>query len=48
MIQCTAKSVRSGKPCRAPAIRGGTVCQAHGGSAPQVNRREEVNFVGFH
>ena len=36
MSQCTAKSVRSGKPCRAPAIQGGTVCQAHGGSAPQV------------
>lgn len=32
---CTAKT-SSGKPCRAPAISGGAVCQAHGGSAPQV------------
>jgi hypothetical protein len=36
MSQCNAKSSRSGKRCRAPAIRGGSVCQAHGGSAPQV------------
>jgi hypothetical protein len=32
---CKAKTQR-GTPCRAPAIRGGAVCQAHRGSAPQV------------
>lgn len=41
--QCTATSSRSGERCRAPAILGGQVCQAHGGRAPQVraaaNRR---------
>lgn len=34
--RCTAHSSRTGKPCRAPAIRGGTVCTGHGGRAPQV------------
>ena len=32
---CTAKR-SNGQPCRAAAIRGGNICQAHGGSAPQV------------
>jgi len=36
MSQCTAKSSRSKKRCKAPAIPGGSVCQAHGGRAPQV------------
>lgn len=36
MATCTATSSQSGKPCRAPAIKGGTVCVAHGGAAPQV------------
>lgn len=33
---CTAHSKRTGKPCTQPAIRGGSVCRMHGGSAPQV------------
>lgn len=34
---CTAKrSDGSGRPCRAYAIAGGTVCRIHGGSAPHV------------
>ena len=37
--RCHAKSPRTGRPCRAWAIRGGTVCRAHGGAAPQVKRR---------
>jgi len=28
--RCTAKSKRTGKPCRAPAVRGWTVCRMHG------------------
>ena len=39
---CTARR-QDGKPCGSYAIRGGTVCRRHGGSAPQVraaaNRR---------
>lgn len=33
--RCGAKR-RDGQPCQAPAIKGGTVCRRHGGSAPQV------------
>ena len=32
---CTAKR-SDGQPCRAPARHGATVCNAHGGRAPQV------------
>jgi hypothetical protein len=32
---CTARR-SNGSPCRAPRVSGATVCQAHGGSAPQV------------
>jgi len=35
-MQCKAKSKRSGIRCRKHAIKGGTVCATHGGSAPQV------------
>ena len=28
--RCTARSKRSGLPCRAPAVRGWTVCRMHG------------------
>ena len=28
--RCTAKSNRTGKPCRAPAVRGWSVCRMHG------------------
>ena len=34
--RCTAHSSRTGKQCKQRAIRGGTVCVTHGGSAPQV------------
>ncbi len=35
--RCTATSKRSGKRCKAPAVRGWTVCRMHGarGGAPQ-------------
>lgn len=35
-VRCHARSARTGKPCRAWAVRGATVCAAHGGRAPQV------------
>lgn len=28
--RCTAKSKRTGQPCRAPAVRGCTVCRMYG------------------
>jgi len=31
--QCTAKSKRSGDRCRAPAVRGKSVCRMHGGKS---------------
>ena len=34
--QCKAIAKRSGKQCTKAAIRGGTVCESHGGGAPQV------------
>jgi hypothetical protein len=39
-LRCRAKSKRSGKPCRSPAVRGYSVCRMHGagGGAPKGNR----------
>lgn len=34
-MNCSAHR-QDGEPCQAKAIRGGTVCRVHGGSAPQV------------
>jgi glucans biosynthesis protein len=38
--RCTAKSKRTGQPCRAPAVRGCRVCRMHGarGGAPAGKR----------
>ena len=33
--QCTATSKRSGERCRKPAMKGRTVCRAHGGATPR-------------
>lgn len=38
--RCHAKNTR-GEPCKAYAIRGGVVCQAHGGAAPQVRAKAD-------
>ena len=37
-MQCSAKR-SNGEPCKAKAIRGGTVCRMHGGAAPQVKQK---------
>lgn len=37
--RCSAHSKQTGKPCRQPAILGGTVCHYHGGGAPQVKAK---------
>ena len=39
-LRCHAKSKRSGLQCRAPAVRGHSVCRMHGaaGGAPRGNR----------
>ncbi len=37
-VPCSAKSSRSGEPCRAFAVVGTTVCVSHGGAAPQVRK----------
>lgn len=38
--RCTARSKRTGKPCRSPAVRGWKVCRMHGarGGAPEGER----------
>jgi hypothetical protein len=38
--RCTAKSKRSGRRCRAPAVKGWRVCRMHGarGGAPEGER----------
>ena len=43
--QCTARSTTSGEQCRKSAIRGGTVCETHGGSAPQVRRKAALRLL---
>ena len=37
--KCKARSSQTGKPCGHWAVRGGTVCHMHGGSAAQVKAR---------
>lgn len=42
--RCTGKR-SNGEPCRAWAIKGGTVCVTHGGAAPQVKRKAVANLA---
>jgi hypothetical protein len=43
--QCTARSKRTGKRCRAPSMLGGNVCRAHGGAAPQTRAKAQRRLV---
>jgi len=36
--RCIAKSKHTGGQCKKAAMKGGRVCRAHGGAAPQVKR----------
>lgn len=38
-VRCTARSKRTGDPCRNPPVLGSTVCRMHGGSARQVKAK---------
>jgi hypothetical protein len=42
--RCTAKSKRSGKPCRAPAVYGWTVCRMHGAGGGAKAGRSHPNW----
>lgn len=42
--QCTAHTSR-GTRCRRPAMHGTTVCQSHGGRAPQVRAKAKRNVL---
>ncbi len=44
---CVATSKGSGKPCKYPAIPGGTVCRFHGGGAPQVKMKALERLQAF-
>lgn len=36
--RCSARSSRTGKPCRKYPVAGAVVCRSHGGAAPQVQK----------
>lgn len=39
--RCSARSTRTGAPCKRPAMLGGNVCYHHGGNAPQVKAKAQ-------
>ena len=42
--RCSATSKRSGKPCRAPAVTGWTVCRLHGAGGGQRPGKAHPNY----
>lgn len=46
-MRCTAKSKQSGTRCKRNAIAGGTVCNMHGGKAPQVIAKARVRLAAL-
>ena len=45
-MQCKATN-RQGKRCGRSAIRGGRVCNLHGGSAPQVKAKAQLRLMAL-
>jgi hypothetical protein len=43
--RCTATANRTGERCRAPAIKGGTVCRVHGGAAGHVKKAAKERLL---
>lgn len=44
--QCKAKSKRSGARCRAPAVKGKSVCRMHGGKSTGPRTKEGLLRLG--
>jgi hypothetical protein len=42
--RCTAKSKRTGLPCRSPAVRGWRVCRMHGAGGGAGSGKEHPNY----
>jgi glucans biosynthesis protein len=42
--RCRAKSKRTGKPCRSPAVRGYRVCRMHGAGGGGPSGRKNGNY----
>ena len=42
--RCSARSKRTGKPCRAPAVRGWTVCRMHGARGGAKSGRDNPSW----
>ncbi len=47
--RCTARSKRTGKLCRSPAVKGWSVCRMHGagGGAPKGKRNGAYRHGGY-
>lgn len=43
--RCTARSKRSGLPCKAPAVRGWSVCRMHGAGGGVPRGKANGNYV---
>ncbi|GAB3865528.1 hypothetical protein GCM10028801_36160 [Nocardioides maradonensis] len=43
MSTCTALTHKTRKPCKREAVNGTTVCEIHGGTAPQTRRKAEID-----
>lgn len=44
-VKCSARSSRSGQPCKRWAVIGGSVCPAHGGMAPQTRAKASARVA---
>jgi hypothetical protein len=44
-LRCSARSSRTGQPCKKAAIAGMRVCRTHGGAAPQVREAARLRLA---